>query len=372
MSLIASLSLHSSFFLASHYCLTSGTSKHRPLSCSIRRLTRTSRPLSLIFLLLSTGFFTAFAITTDTAFYGPTPLTLSDLLQHPTITPINNLLYNFDTTNLALHGLHPHYQHFLVNLPQLLGPALVLLLPLRKSPGWHKNPALLSALSATTLLSFFPHQEPRFLIPCIPLLLTCIRLPPTWLLKTLPGRTFMVTWLLFNATLGLLMGSYHQAGVIPTQIHLCSSLLPQPPPSTPALAFWWKTYPPPTYLAQNASLLETRDLAGMPFSAMADEISQYTNNCHTPHPQISRSNPAPVFLIAPLAATQLDALKVTTGDVPLEGTANDLVLTEVWRYKKHIGLDDLDPREKGLWNELKRVFGRRGLGVWRVGRKGCD
>lgn len=45
-----------------------------------------------------------------------------------TLTPITSLLYNVDPINLAAHGLHPHWQHALVNAPIMFGPAALLLL----------------------------------------------------------------------------------------------------------------------------------------------------------------------------------------------------------------------------------------------------
>lgn len=42
------------------------------------------------------------------------------------ITPLNNLKYNLNVQNLQVHGLHPRYTHLLVNLPQILGPVLLL------------------------------------------------------------------------------------------------------------------------------------------------------------------------------------------------------------------------------------------------------
>lgn len=150
-------------------------------------------------------FFFGIAVLVDTAFYRPSA-TLWDALHSPIITPINNLLYNSDSSNLALHGLHPHYQHFLVNLPQLLGPAYAMmaisLWGLPVIPTWLKNARAVSALSATVILSIFPHQEPRFLIPCVPLLLSCFRVSKS--------RLFLAVWMIFNAALGFLMGIYHQ------------------------------------------------------------------------------------------------------------------------------------------------------------------
>ncbi|KAF3210663.1 hypothetical protein TWF191_011143 [Orbilia oligospora] len=80
-------------------------------------------------LLLSAAF-----IILDTHIYTQLPINsigLSDLI----ITPLNNIAYNSQTENLAQHGLHPFYTHLLVNLPQLLGPAIIPLLSLMLNLG---------------------------------------------------------------------------------------------------------------------------------------------------------------------------------------------------------------------------------------------
>ena len=101
------------------------------------------------------------AITADTNFYNPSA-SLSTLFTSPTITPLNSLLYNAQSSNLASHGLHPYYQHLLASLPLLLGPSLCLLPtvtltcppqrrlwaypPLRDSPSRGPLPASCSAV----------------------------------------------------------------------------------------------------------------------------------------------------------------------------------------------------------------------------------
>lgn len=42
-----------------------------------------------------------------------------------TITPLNFLEYNSEASNLAEHGLHPRYLHFLVNFPLVFGPVAI-------------------------------------------------------------------------------------------------------------------------------------------------------------------------------------------------------------------------------------------------------
>lgn len=64
------------------------------------------------------------------------------------------------------------------------------------------------------------------------------------------------------------------------------------------------------------------------------------------------------YLVAPLSATFLDT--------HVANTSSNLHFQEVWRYKQHLNLDDLDFGDDGFWPTLKRVIGRRGLGAWRV------
>ena len=44
------------------------------------------------------------------------------------------------------------------------------------------------------------------------------------------------------------------------------------------------------------------------------------------------------------------------------------VFEEIWRYGRHLNLDDLDIGEDGVWATLGRVVGRRGLVIWKVRR----
>ncbi|CRK30712.1 hypothetical protein BN1708_015841 [Verticillium longisporum] len=86
-----------------------------------------NRPSSFLVMAFAGLATASLAIGIDTAFYLTDPITWTDLVSRPVITPINNLLYNMAPENLAQHGLHPWYQHLLANIPQLLGPAAVLL-----------------------------------------------------------------------------------------------------------------------------------------------------------------------------------------------------------------------------------------------------
>ncbi|CAG8124149.1 unnamed protein product [Penicillium olsonii] len=294
------------------------------------------KPTSLVAFVAFGLLFSAIAVVTDTAFYRPTSSLLENL-RNPIITPLNNLLYNSDTSNLAQHGLHPHHQHFTANLFQLLGPAyVIMLLSIFKKP--MHNIRALSALSATTLLSLFPHQEPRFLLPCVPLLLSCIQIKKPLVLAT---------WVIFNAAMGFLMGVYHQGGVVPVQL-----AIPDICPSQ-ATVFWWKTYSPPLWLLGENPLITTRDLMGSPGAELMHHLDLSVPACG-----VNSST----YLVAPTSAEFLDAYV---------GKETSLHLQLLWSYRNHLNLDDLDFGEDGVLPTLKRVVGRRGLGVWAVERS-CE
>ena len=319
-------------------------------------------------------FFFGIAVLVDTAFYRPSA-TLWDTLHSPIITPINNLLYNSDSSNLALHGLHPHYQHLLVNLPQLLGPAYAMmaisLWGLPVIPTWLKNARAVSALSATVILSIFPHQEPRFLIPCVPLLLSCFPVSKS--------RLFLAVWMIFNAALGFLMGIYHQGGVVPAQlampsiisassVELSNAFLGESP-AVSATVFWWKTYSPPLWLLgtiDNSSLnIETRDLMGVPGPDLIEELEKLLPSCSIAGSKQVDS----VFVVAPKSAAFLDRYIFLPSSSSISSA---LELHELWSYRRHINLDDLEFGTEGVYSTLRRVIGRRGLAVWRAKRAGCN
>ncbi|KAL4966854.1 glycosylphosphatidylinositol-alpha 1,2 mannosyltransferase smp3 [Aspergillus stella-maris] len=330
------------------------------------------KPLSLLTFVGFGILFLCLAIFVDTTFYNPSA-TFRDVLHSPVITPLNNLLYNTDSSNLALHGLHPHYNHFLVNLPQLLGPALVVMVSqvykLRSIPSWLKNARAASALSATAMLSIFPHQESRFLMPCVPLLLSCLQIRRS--------RLFLAAWVIFNAAMGFLMGVYHQGGVVPTQLAMPSIItstietwyLPsKQPQSLSATVLWWKTYSPPLWLLGDNSTLPvnlaigTRDLMGRPGPEMVAELENILPSCRSKN---WGGKPDAVLVVAPTSVTYLDQFLA-----PQEPQSS-LELLELWSYRNHINLDDLDFGEDGVLPTLKRVIGRRGLGVWLAQRPGC-
>lgn len=310
-----------------------------------------NRPFSLLTLVNSVATASLLAISIDTAFYSSEPFSMSHLIRHPTITPINSLFYNASTANLSLHGLHPRYQHLIVSLPLLLGPALLLLLT---RPRISSLP-FLAAASGTAFLSLIPHQEPRFLLAIAPLLLASVNLPRTTALT----RSFLAAWIIFNVLLGMLMGIYHQGGVIPAQIWLGQ----QNDSLDFQEVFWWRTYSPPVWLL-GGNNITTTDLMGMPFEDVMRKVYAGLGSCAEQEKAIG--------LVAPAASIELDPWTESRGDGLWSAKEEGLVFEGLWRYRRHLNLDDIDIGGEGVGGTIRRVVGRRGLVVWSVKRRCND
>ncbi|CAF4875259.1 unnamed protein product [Pieris macdunnoughi] len=140
-----------------------------------------------IFMLVVCGIpMVLLCILVDSAYYGY--LTLADIesLQiswsNWVVTPLNFLRYNTDVRKLTKHGIHPRWLHLAVNVPilfnvlGLLAGCAVILNTYRFVKGqYSKMPKiqsirglmLLSAITPLAVLSLFPHQEARFIIPIL-------------------------------------------------------------------------------------------------------------------------------------------------------------------------------------------------------------
>nr|CAH7712229.1 unnamed protein product [Callosobruchus chinensis] len=171
-------------------------------------------------------------------------------------TPLNFVRYNIDPKNLAKHGLHPRYLHLLVNVPLLyniLGLCAMetilryIYLCYRKKfnhlPTVRSIKCLMifSAISPLALLSIFPHQEPRFLIPLIvPLvylhshfllpepessIIEAPRIHPADSSKASPPTyRSLKFWIISNAVLALFYGFLHQGGVVQATSYLAQDM----------------------------------------------------------------------------------------------------------------------------------------------------
>ena len=147
--------------------------------------------------------------------------------------------------------------------------------------------------------------------------------------------------------MGILMGIYHQGGVIPTQSWL-GHQKPLSPHHMPEV-IWWRTYSPPIWLLDH-NPITTTDLMGIPFPDLQSRVDTALGpQCNT-----NRS----IGLVAPWSSTELDE----------QWTDRDIVMEEVWRWSRHLNLDDLDVGGEGVWGTVRRVVGRRGLVVRRVRR----
>ncbi|XP_045524887.1 GPI mannosyltransferase 4 [Pieris brassicae] len=193
-----------------------------------------------IFMLVVCGIpMVLLCILVDSAYYGY--LTLADIesLQitwsNWVVTPLNFLRYNMDVRKLTKHGIHPRWLHLAVNVPILfnvlgfLAGCAVILNTYRFVKGQYtKMPKiqsirglmLLSAITPLAVLSLFPHQEARFIIP--------ILVPLVYLygnsihicevddmdLKTLK-KLLIIVWYGLNIIFAIFFGFIHQGGIYP-------------------------------------------------------------------------------------------------------------------------------------------------------------
>ncbi|XP_043492905.1 GPI mannosyltransferase 4 [Polistes fuscatus] len=221
-----------------------------------------------IFTFIICGIPTAiFFILVDSFYFGY--LTMGEIgnfdisLNNFVVTPLNFLKYNSNPKNLENHGLHPRFLHFLLNIPLLynvLGIIGLITFARMSFSGlkgkWLELPRIQSIVSLMTisfivpvaLLSCFPHQEPRFIIPVI-LPLVFLYAPklshvpgvdtvshikqnnPTKYKpdnKTLKLTKLQIIWYCSNIVLCLFYGFLHQGGVLSLTSHMSAELKAKP------------------------------------------------------------------------------------------------------------------------------------------------
>ena len=303
---------------------------------------------SLIFLLLSFMGFSLSFILIDTQLYGSSGLV---------IAPWNNMRYNLDVSNLSEHGLHQWYTHILVNLPQILGPALLYIGINRKIICTRKfltSLPFLSVMSALITLSLFQHQELRFLVPIAPLLYL--------MLPFNKSRILFRLWCVYNIVMGVIMGIFHQGGVI-------RAILNQPD-SGGSVAIWWKTYSPPTWMYNNANLdvVTTNFVDGVEkvnsvdFSKTKDyvvdlkgcsvELLNYTLTAF-----FEQNSDMVIRLVSPSSVqTKLETIVNDSG--------SPFLFHEIYHSFIHLDLDHLDPKDLSTFIP--------GIHVWNVQFVGGD
>ncbi|KAL7448925.1 hypothetical protein ACHAWC_001039, partial [Mediolabrus comicus] len=108
-------------------------------------------------------------------------------------------------------------------------------------------------LSGSLVLSCAPHQEPRFLLPClVPLMFLHGRDVVGMNSKQSNSKTARFTltgvWVAFNFILYLFFGWLHQGGMVPSLLNLPSTAKIYAKGSPPEAVIYYKTYMPPTFL----------------------------------------------------------------------------------------------------------------------------
>jgi len=167
------------------------------------------------------------------------------------VTPVNFIRYNIMPINTATHGEHPRWLHLLINIPLLynilgiiaiisFGNMLYKLckkqyqnLPQTQSFVFMMTTAIFAPIF---MLSFFNHQEPRFLIPITtpiillhsPKLITGINIS-NYLKESqyslircifsnvdisIKGKSILKIWYMMNIVFVIFFGFIHQAGVV--------------------------------------------------------------------------------------------------------------------------------------------------------------
>lgn len=261
------------------------------------------------------------------------------------ITPLNNILYNSNYDNLSLHGIHPRYTHLLVNLPQILGPAIILLI--NKSNPYLRTTPFVSVSSGLIFLSIIPHQELRFLLPLVPLVFCCLNFGEAEQKESSTSKFLKITpiiiklWYLFNIIMAVIMGIFHQGGVAGALDHMHSSL----PDSY--VQVWWRTYTPPTWL------LGTEDLEMVSINhsvevnspkLIIDTMGSDQENVNSLIEEL-QNNGKPIYLVAPIASMNCE----------FDSSMN---LELQWKYLYHVDLDHLNFSSKECLTP--------GLGIYKV------
>lgn len=282
-----------------------------------------------------------FIVVADTAIFKHK--NISEVLSEPftweqyVITPFNNLNYNSQYSNLAKHGIHLFYTHILVNLPQLLGPGIMFLFYGFKNRYWKTTPFIAGA-SGVVFLSLVPHQELRFLVPVVPLLCCCFDL--TAFLadeKRTPVavNVLLNCWLLFNILLGLLMGTFHQGGVVPAVEYLRSTVYLNQVSGVTQV--WWRTYSPPTWMlgdTLNSTQFITYNDEKTEFTIDNDKLNHIIDTMGLDIKDLRgiltqvKSPFSKTYLITPVAS--------------FNKNFHDRPHNRIWLYNYHLDMDHLD------------------------------
>ena len=141
-------------------------------------------------------------------------------------------------------------------------------------------------------------------------------------------------------------------------------------------AFWWKTYSPPVWLLNTPrDVLDTTDLMGMDAKEVEERLREALGSCTTfSGGTKSGSEHGETILVAPKARKEPGVWRGEVPDPTGQGSKGlkhirDAQWTRVWSERRHVGLDDLDFVEDGVWGTVSKVVRERGLEVWKVRRE---
>ena len=290
--------------------------------------------------------------------------------QHFVFTPWNFIHYNTKGSNLAEHGLHPFYLHFCVNMPLLYGPLMFYLL--KSLPSCLKNSLtyvrslkpvykleklrlqserqaenvnwqtslLLFILTPIMIFSIFPHQEPRFLIPLLPIIVIFTIIS----VKSL-SKKFIAVFFLFNIILATLFGIFHQGGIVPCILRLQTLYNTHKIYANSSDLYhitFSHTYMPPQFpLLLQSSNVKVLDLKGCNATLLNSSLQSIMNSVEQKSKEKSR-----LFLVVP--ATFYDDLILSSA----------LNFTLVEQFYPHISFED-PPKLKfseSIFTDLKMYF----------------
>lgn len=286
------------------------------------------------------------------------------------ITPLNNLLYNSNFENLSKHGIHPRYTHILINLPQIVGPSGLLFLVFYKlRDSYWKTVPFLTCVSGLLVLSLVPHQELRFLVPLLPLLCCSFDLRKYKKLdldksvadkslketeKSLLVRkdkssivnVLMFGWYLFNILMAILMGIYHQGGVIPVLDHLHTTK------EDDFIQVWWRTYSPPNWMLGeiNTTVVTLNDenfnynVSGLKGNYIFDTMGSDLDKVKKLLSDLEEQRSQKISLITPVSSYNIHF--------------KETKFQNVFNYTHHLDMDHLN---FSSWDTI-----RPGLGVYEI------
>ncbi|XP_077491174.1 phosphatidylinositol glycan anchor biosynthesis class Z [Amblyomma americanum] len=225
--------------------------------------------------------FAAPLVIADTCYFHPEAFSRR-ILEDPAslqlvVTPLNFIRYNLNVKNLESHGSHPYYLHLVLNVPLLYNVLGVIAL-WASAKILYSNMSSISRLGgpetlpvsktmdtlvgctvllAICTLSFFKHQEPRFLVPLL--------VPVVLLAQRYFSTRLAAVWTVANIACLLFFGFFHQGGLVPCLLRLQHRIALHSQDNENATVMFAHTYMPPRHLLavkQDSAVVEIVDMMG--------------------------------------------------------------------------------------------------------------